>query len=159
MAIDKQTQKLLITTGVGIAVFFVAKKQILDLLSSIGLTKKPEQIAASNASTTNNAFNPNYWKTVNNGGAQLTVAVAEGYIKTIWDSIGFWNKDYANILGVFKQLQTKAQVSYLSWKFFQIHNIDLYEFLKGGNNYWNVNSLNDGELVQLNNYVNSLINA
>jgi hypothetical protein len=52
-------------------------------------------------------------------------------LTTIWNSVGYFYDDFDAVLGVFKQLSTKTQVSQLVEKFNQKYKKDLLIWLKG----------------------------
>ena len=103
------------------------------------------------------AWNPNYWR---KGGATLIrEADVQRFVNTIWNAPGYLFDDFDAVLGVFKQLKTKSQVSFLADKFNQMKGKDLLNWLQGGGALsWPADRFSAEQVNQLIKYVNGLKN-
>lgn len=79
----------------------------------------------------NSPFSPNFYKSAPVGSLLLTRLTADNFSKQILDSVGFFKDDFALVLGVFRQLKTQSQVSFLSDRFLAISGYDLLTWLLG----------------------------
>jgi hypothetical protein len=134
---------------------FLALDTIKKILQALGFWKDADARALDNISSDPSSFwNPNYWKQTQNYSYAIDTATAERYAREIDNALGWFNDDEAAIIGVFKQLRTKANVSYLAYVYQQIFGRDLFTTLRGG--YYPYDGLSDAELNSINNYLNSL---
>jgi len=141
-----------------VVVYFGYNKVIKPILESVGLQKSNEELEIEKqTSNPGSPWNPNYWR---KGGATIiTSAAAEKFINTIWNAPGYFSDDFDAVLGVFKQLKTKSQVSYLSDKFNQVKGKDLLSWLQGGGALsWPADRFSAEQVNQLIKYVNGLKN-
>jgi hypothetical protein len=124
----KDNQNLIIGA---VALYFGYTKILKPLSETFGLSKSEDE---KNVNTETNKldspFNPNFWKTIPNATIIKTDAVNK-FAETIWNSVGWFNDDFDAVLGVFKSLKTKTQVSYLVYKFNQLYKKDLLNWLLG----------------------------
>jgi hypothetical protein len=135
----------------GVLAFDTIKK----ILEALGFWKDQDARQLDAASSDPDSFwNPNYWKKSQNYSYAIDTPTAERYARAINDALGWFNDDEAAIIGIFKQLRTKANVSYLAYVYQQIFGKDLFTALRGG--YWPIDGLSDAELNSINNYANSL---
>ena len=107
--------------------------------------KKAEQLGYSNF------WKPFFWKDAASKGKKpkiLTKNSAKNLSQKIWDAKGLFNDDEESLYGVFRQIKTQSQISYLSDVFFQETGKDLYEFLNS--------FLNSDELSKLSDRLNQL---
>jgi hypothetical protein len=135
----KDTQDLIFKVGVAVGVYFFIIKPILEKL---GLEKTPEQVKdeeeKKQASTNlESPFSPRYWreelKTKGNIQALTTKAKTQ-FAAIIYASLnrGYLGDDFAAIIGVFRQLKYKTQVSDLADFFQKKYQLDLYKTLDDG---------------------------
>ena len=62
----------------------------------------------------------------------LTAISARSLAKSIRESMTNFGDNEQRVIGIFKQLKSKAQVAILSKTFFDVYNLDLWTFLKEG---------------------------
>ena len=125
----KDNQNLIIG---GVVLYFGYTKIFKPLFESLGLSKSEEELNVNKETTNvNSAFNPNFWKTIPNA-LILKNDVVTKYVETIWNAPGYFYDDFDAVLGVFKSLKTQTQVSYLAYKFNQLKQKDLLNWLLGG---------------------------
>jgi hypothetical protein len=142
----------------GIAIYFGYTKILKPFLESIGLTKSDAEIEIEAQSTNpGSPWNPNYWRKT--GATIITTAKVNEFINTIWNAPGWVYDDFDAVLGVFKQLKTKSQVSYLVDKFNQVKGKDLLNWMQGGGALsWPADRFSADQVNQLIKYVNGLKN-
>lgn len=169
---DKQTQKILVIGGIGIALIYVMRSGIDDLFASVtdrlNLTESPteKQSAQQYAQApTKNAFNPQYWRELQKSAYPkkvyfVTAKNADKMITDLYDSIHIYlpiAPDADRILGIFSQLKYKSQVSFIADKFQQKYKRDLLTFLDNGSPFFVGNTgLADQSMRKLITYVNAL---
>ena len=145
----EENKDLLIKLGIVAGGFlFIAR----PILKSIGVIKSQEEkasevLAQQNATSIKSPFSANYYKSVKNA-LILTKSGADAFAKTIYDAIGFFTDDESAVYGVFRQLKSQTQVSFLAEAFYNNYGTDLYSYL--------AKNLNDGEMAIVNQIVNSL---
>ena len=141
-----------------VVVYFGYTKVIKPILESVGLQKSDEELEIEKqTSNPGSAWNPNYWR---KGGATLIrEADVQRFVNTIWNAPGYLFDDFDAVLGVFKQLKTKSQVSFLADKFNQMKGKDLLNWLQGGDALsWPADRFSAEQVNQLIKYVNGLKN-
>lgn len=74
-------------------------------------------------------FSPNYWKKMTPC-TILTSAAAASLAKTIYQAKGVFNDDEQAVIGAFRQIRYKTQVSYLAQVFYQTYQQDLYAYVR-----------------------------
>lgn len=125
----------------GAIAIFLLKKGVLDpLLESLNLKESSEdrESKKSEDKAALSVFNPNYYK-ANLPCTIITTSSADLLSKRIYDAMGFFNDDEAAVFGVFRQLKSKCQVSFLSERFYLIYKKDLLSYLK---TYFNQSEMN-----------------
>jgi hypothetical protein len=143
------TDVLVITSGVvgAIVVYKIAK--LTGLIKGEGETK-----VTARTTEPGSYWKPQYYKRV--GGTIFTRAAAEQYAKKIYDALSWYNDDINTILGVFSQVKTKSQVSFLSDIFFQKYGYDLLNYLYfGAGRLW-IDGLNDENINRVISYTDKL---
>jgi len=90
-----------------------------------------EENVTQEVANVNSPFNPNFWKTIPNA-VIIKESDVQKYVNTIWNAPGYFFDDFDAVLGVFKSLKTQTQVSYLVYKFNQIKQKDLLNWLLSG---------------------------
>ena len=146
------TTDVLIVGG-GILAFTAIKR----LLIAAGLAAGAGTRSASNEIIDPNSyFKPAYYKRT--GGLIITRATAENFARRIHGAFGIFQDDFNVIMGVFSQLKTKSQVSFLSDVFTQLYREDLLTFLTNGGGILPWDGLSDKQLEQLLKYTNNLKN-
>ena len=141
-----------------VVLYFGYTKVIKPLLEGVGLSKSDEEIEIEKqTSNPGSPWNPNYWR---KGGATLIrEADVQRFVNKIWNAPGYISDDFDAVLGVFKQLKTKSQVSYLADKFNQMKGKDLLNWLQGGGALsWPADRFSAERVNQLIKYVNGLKN-
>jgi hypothetical protein len=126
----KDNQNLIIY---GILIYVGYSKVIKPILDKVGITKSDEEILIEKEITKlDSPWNPKYYRQFGSRPVTLIRSTAiDGMLTTIWNSVGYFYDDFDAVLGVFKQLSTKTQVSQLVEKFNQKYKKDLLVWLKG----------------------------
>lgn len=103
---------------------------VMKILRSLGLGGDPTGNEQTNP---NSAFNPTYWKQYQ-GQFTHAISTAEGiaFATTIHNAFSVFQDDFNQIFGVFTQLKTKAEVSFVADMFSQQYNENLLTFLTDG---------------------------
>lgn len=156
MKLTEQQQNLLFKVILVIAIYFLFAR---PLFQKLGLAKdKTDKLIENQENQTpkENAFSPNFYKYAPVGSLLLKRAQAEQLANQLFDALGYWYDDEAKVIGVFRSLKTKSQVSFLSDVFNQLHNVDILEFMRKGKGVMWEAGLNDTELAQVINIVNQL---
>jgi hypothetical protein len=150
----KDNQSLIIG---GVVLYLVYTKILKPVSETFGLSKSDEEKNVEKEITTiNSPWNPRYWRT---GQSQkiITTEQVNKFINTIWNAPGYFYDDFDAVLGVFKQLKYKSQVSYLAEKFYQQKGKDLLSWLQGGGALsWPADRFSSEQVNQLIKYVNTL---
>ncbi len=105
-------------------------KWVQNILDALGLGKSK---AGAEEANPDSAFKPTYWQkfTTFPAGA-ITESTAQNYASAIYHAFTWLNDDYSTILGVFSSLKSKAQVSFVAWKFQKEYGGDLLSYLTNG---------------------------
>lgn len=139
-----------------VALGIIVVKSFNSILRFLGLKKKPETENLDKAAQDPGSFwNPKFWESGPAGTLLLTESAVQSYIKKIYDAIGYFNDDEEAIIGVFKQLKTQSQASYMADKFAQKYNSDLLTFLRG-TGYPPFDRLSDYEVNDITEYMEKL---
>lgn len=147
---------LLLIGGGGLLAFSLVNK----LFTSTGIWAGQGTIATQHEQANpNSPWKPAFWKNAPPGTSitLLTVSAVDQFATTINNALGFFTDDFDAIMGVFSQLKTKSQVSYLADKFQQKYGRDLLTYLKDGGSFslpWD--GLSEGHLKILVDLVNNL---
>lgn len=140
-----------IIAGIAVGGYLVVRK----LLVSLGLAGgKGEKEVKNELQDPGSPWKPAYWKKV--GGTVLTRSTADYYAKKIYDALNWYADDTAKVNGVFAELTTKSQVSFLADVFNQKYNADLLSYLQEGSDTFPWNGLSDDELLKITNLVDRL---
>jgi hypothetical protein len=142
----KDNQNLIIY---GVLIYVGYAKVIKPILDKIGITKTDEEIEIERESTKiDSPWNPNYYKQF---GSRPVLLSKEAFInkdlETIWNSVGYWYDDFDAVLGVFKRMSAKTQVSQLVDRFNKAYKKDLLIWLKGDT--WPSDRFSDEQVNQL----------
>jgi len=142
----KDNQNLIIY---GILIYVGYSKVIKPILDKIGITKSDEEIEIEKEIVKlDSPWNPNYYKQFGNRPVLLiSNSTIDGLLTTIWNSVGYTYDDFDAVLGVFKRLKSKTQVSQLVDKFNQKYKKDLLVWLKG--DLWPSDRFSDAQVNQL----------
>lgn len=144
---DNAKAIVIIVVSVAILVFglyYVSKTfgSIGNLFSKVGqglgVTQSPAAVDAqaylktqdNTASTAGTFWSPSFYENAPGGTTLLTQASADAVAAQIWDSVGIFSNDPAEMVGAFTGLQTQAQVSYVADRFNQNYSKDLYTWLR-----------------------------
>jgi len=151
---DKKQQENLIKYAIGAAgAYFLIVRPVL---SKFGIIKSAKQTSIENETLKiNSPWNPNYWQQYS-GAHIITGAALSDIIYNIEDSFGVLADNYENILGQFKKLQYKTQVSYLADQWQRQKGTDFLSFLGKGGGIFPWDGLSTEHLSALINYVNTL---
>lgn len=117
--------------GVGIgAVYFLVLRPILQKVGVIKTSeeKKTEVAVQTNQTSLLSPFSPRYWREIKNA-VILKQASSTAMAKIIYDAIGSIYDNETEVYGVFRQLKSKTQVSYLADVFYQKYKVDMYNYL------------------------------
>lgn len=158
MKIDKETRLLLLYAGGGLLAYFGFIRPILNKLGIVKTAQDREtQQAIDNAlsSSTDNPFSPNYWKEIsrNRKIKVWSISSNQSRAKQIFDAMGYFTDDEPMVYKVFKELPSKAHVSYFAEQFAKLYKQDLFSFLKQGKGQLAQAGLNDSELQTILNIV------
>lgn len=137
----------------GVLVVTGALKKIL---TSMGILTSADTTALDTATTNPGSFwNPNFWRQFTSfPNGSLTQAQAVQMLSEIDSAFGVLSDNVAQVTGVFKQLTSQAEVSYLSYMATQISNTDLLTYLRGGT--WPNDRLSDSETETINQFLSKL---
>ena len=149
MKLNQQQQTVLIFAGVGFAGYFLVIKPLLQYLGI--MDSKTDKDLRQEQTNPDSPFGTTYWRgyyysagTQPNGRRPLTAAMlkrAETAAGQIYKAMGFFNDDEGQIKGVFASLPSKADVSLMSFIFYNKYEMkDLISWLKdgsGGGAPWN----------------------
>lgn len=129
-----------------------------DLLNKLGLTKGAgTKEAEEESADPNSAFKPSYWTNyIGKFTYTINKATAQQYAKTIHDAFTLFYDDYETIFGVFSQMRTKANVSYLADIFQQAYGEDLLSFLRTGGGILPWDGLSESHMKSIIDLVNNL---
>jgi hypothetical protein len=145
---------LLILAGGGISLYIVNK-----ILIRTGLIEgKGTRTVTNELENPNSPWKPAFHKAAPSGALLIRRQTAEGYAAIIHNAFGIFQDDFNAVMGVFSQLKTKSQVSFLADVFFQKYNEDLLSFLTDGGGIMPWDGFNDTNLQRLTDYVKSLPN-
>jgi hypothetical protein len=156
---DKKTENLLIKVGIiGVAYFVILK----PILNKLGITKSDIDRTIENQENKGNKenpFSPLFYKSAPPKTIMklLTIATAESYAKQLYDAMGVFGDDESKVYGVFRNLKTQSQLSFLAEIFQRKYKMDLLDYLKRG--YSNINpasGLNNDEMNTVLSIVNKL---
>lgn len=151
-----------ITVGIAIAGGYVLFNSIhiLDnLLQFLGINQSKESKALDvTASDPTSFWNPNYWRNAPNGvySYAITTSQADDIINQLKDAKGWFNDDESEAKAALKQLRTKANLSFVAYRFQQTDNEDLLSWLRGG--VWPNDFLSDADVYEINAYFQGLPN-
>lgn len=152
-----ETVKTILYIGGGIVAFTVVKK----ILETTGVWKSASDKAVDTIAQDPTSFwNPNYWQ---QGPGTFTYALTEDqahdFAVQVWDGMGIVTDNAEEVKSVFRNMVTKANVSFIAWKFQKMFGRDLLSFLKTGKiDFLPWNGLSSSDIVEINNYVSSLPN-
>lgn len=131
---------------------FVLIKQILEAL---GIWKDQDTKDLDNAAGDPNSFwNPNFWKGSQNYSYAIDLPTAQQLVTEIYNAFGAFNDCEECVIGIFRSMRTKANVSFLSYVFQQKYGMDLLKFLRGG--IYPQDRLSDTDVAEINRYVKQL---
>lgn len=153
---DRGTQTVVLY-GLGIAgAYLLLRPLIPDLkgaLSDPGGRKVDDAIASS--ANPASPWNPGFWRS-KPGALIITQAGSDKLVRDLLSSVNvfYLYDDFAKALGVFKQLKTQSQVSYLAERFRQATGSDLLAWLRGST--YPFDAFSNEEVGTIINYVNSL---
>jgi len=143
MATKVQYEKYILPVGGLLLLYFGGKK----ILEAIGILSSDEDKAKEGTLLPGSPFSPNYWQ--NHPGAWLlTVGAAQAYAQVIYEAKSIFNDDEAAVYGIFQNMQTQSQVSFLAYQFQSMYGVSLAYFLQ--------NMLSDSEFKGILDIVNSL---
>jgi len=159
----KQEENLYFRIGILISAYFIIIKPILE---KVGLSKSAQDIAFEAEDTKAqvspvSAFSPTFYKTVKNA-PLIKRAAAEALAKIVRDSVSgsLLGDDLNKLYSVFRKLQYKTQVSWLSKVYSDMYKQDMITDIKNGSNaYYLTNyrsGLSDAELNKLYEIVKNL---
>ncbi|MDP1763078.1 MAG: hypothetical protein Q8L07_04255 [Sediminibacterium sp.] len=152
--IDINPNTVLAAGGVVVAYFGVIK----PTLEKLGILDNADVIDNKAAETTQVAWKPTFWQQAPTNALILTHEAVKDYISIISDSFGVFSDNYNAVFGVFSNLKTKSQVSYLAYKFQQSEKVGLYQFLGNGGGLLPWDGLSSAHLATINKFVSSLPN-
>jgi hypothetical protein len=104
----------------------------------------------------NSEWKPDYWRKFTSYTYAITESQAGEFAKTIHNAFTVFQDDFNAIWSVIAQMRTKANVSFLNWKFIKEYNEDLLSFLTDGGGVLPWDGLSKKHMDQIINYVNNL---
>ena len=145
-----------VVTIIAIVAMFLITRAVLIKLGV--LKSKEQKQREKEVANPNSPFSPLFWQKAPSGSKIITEAVVQKYIYDIYHALGFWHDDFDTIMGTFRKLATKSQVSYMADKFYQRYKVDLLSFLNDGNSTLSLpfDGLTNAHVTQIINYVNNL---
>lgn len=154
---NTQQERIFTKIAIGAGVYLLI---VRPLLQKVGIVKTEEEklVERQNELPNDvNPFSPVFYKTGGAGTKILRISAADNYAKTIYDAMGMITDDEAAVFGIFRQLKTQSQVSFLSERFSQKYNVGLLDFLQRGKNQYNpASGLNASEMNTIFSIVNRL---
>ncbi len=163
---DKETKKIIIWGGVAVGAFIIINNGLDSVFQFLGIKQTPQQAAVQTALTTKsgNGLDPTYWQQITTDGSSLiSDSVVSSLVSAIANShdwlLGGYQFD--QVMGAFKQLNNKAQTSYLAYKFQQSEGSDLLTWMNSQSNWtWPLgNRYSPDQINTLIQYVNNLPNS
>ncbi len=112
---QKIDPNLLLVFGGFVFIYFAGKK----IMQSFGLISDPTERQNLQKLENQNYFDPDWYKQFLSKGNPLilTESTSKQYSETIYNAMGIFNDNENAVYGVFEQLKTKSQVSWLAKKF------------------------------------------
>lgn len=106
-------------------------------------------------------WTPNYWQNINPSGTGWAFSFTEQQAKDwltnlINNTFGVIYDSPENALAIFKQLRTKANVSYMAYVLQQWKSQDLLTLLRNGGGWFPWDGLSDANVTLITNYTDSL---
>lgn len=161
--LDKEDLKLIFIAVGGIISFTIIRK----ILEGFGIWQSNDDKAIAKLSSDPTSFwSPQYWQTINPSNTgwhnplDESQALALGW--KLYNAMGYFSDDPDIVKGVFKSLSTKANASFVAWKFSQPDpsgfGKDLLQYLKHGKDLAPWNGLSSADIVEITTYINSLPN-
>lgn len=120
---DVQTILLLVGGTIGI-VLLIKALRALGILGGGNVTNEQTD--------SNSPWKPAYYHQFTTFNYALTTSQAKDFASTIYNAFGVFQDDYNAILGVFSQLRTKSEASFLAEVFQNEYDTDLLGFLTDG---------------------------
>lgn len=125
----------------------IAFTTVIKILRKLGFLKDPK--IKDQETDPNSAWKPGYWQQFSTYSYAITEATAGEMAKKIHNAFTLFQDDWNAIYGVFSQMRTKANVSFLSWKFNKQYGEDLLTFLQDGGGILPWDGLSDSHMVTL----------
>ena len=143
---QKIDPNLLLVFGGFVFIYFAGRK----VMQSFGLISDPTERQNLQKLENQNYFDPDWYKQFLSKGNPLilTESTSKQYSETIYNAMGIFNDNENAVYGVFEQLKTKSQVSWLAKKFFEKYDISLLEYLR--------TYFNDSEMAKVAAIINKL---
>ena len=115
---------------IGILIIYMVYKFFLSIGQKLNIIDDEQDVAATSlVEDKGNIFSPNYWKNKKNAKV-LTTSSARALAKNLYDASGVFNDNEEAVYGVFRQLNYKTQVSWLSYIFYKQYGEDMLQYLK-----------------------------
>lgn len=138
---------------------FILYKPFKALFETLDITQsETEKEVKAQQVAIKSPFNPNYWRQFKKA-KLLTQAQAQAKATVLYNSITNTGPKFDTILAIFKTLQYKTQVSFLSDVFARMYKRDLLDYLQNGkSNFLVHNALREDSLSTILGLVNNLKN-
>lgn len=147
-------ERLIIVAAAAGGIWFLANK-LGKLIPSFGAEDTTiSRSIDQEAQDTTSPWNPAFYRNAPSGAYNITSAMSNLLVIGILNSSDPFYDDFSQVLGIFKQLKTQSQVSYLAMKFFEQTGQDLLTWLRG--DYWPLDRFSAEQVQQLMNYVKKL---
>jgi hypothetical protein len=130
---NQAEKNFLLYAGIGLGVYFLLKNIGNNLITAVTAGETPAEAAkvAREAGSISSPWNPNFYKNYKGQILLLSNSFADMYVQGILNSVGWFQDDFSQVLGIFKQLKTQSQVSYLADRFARYSGQDLLTWLQG----------------------------
>jgi hypothetical protein len=147
---EQDIKNIMLATG-GILAFSLIKQ----LLEFLGIWQSREDQQLEDAATNPNSFwNPNFWQLSNTYTYALTNQQAQYYAQQLYESLSTWGDDEDKIKGIFRQMRTQANVSFIAFWFQRTYNKDLLNYLRTG--HFPTYGLSTSDMAEINSYISKL---
>lgn len=131
---DKTVKEILPYAIGGLVLYFLIKDLGSEIKKVLPGTENPASTDKINKELSKGSaspWDPAFWKNYSGQQTLLGTDTAYIYIQALLNSVGWISDDFSQALGIFKQLKTQSQVSYLADQFFKSEGEDLLTWLQG----------------------------
>jgi len=141
---NNQVKEYVLPIGLLALVYFGGR----SILQAVGVLKSEQAATNEKLILPGSPLTPSFYQNYKGQKLLLTTGAASAYSTVLKEAKGLFNDDEAAVLGIFQNMKTKSQVSYLSDVFQTIYGVSLVAFL--------LNFLSEDEFNQVAKIVNGL---